>query len=220
MTVTRSTTWVDGNTLTASALNGEFNNLLNAPAIMNADIAAGAAIATTKINFGSVAQGGVPYDSGAGTIVELPAGTSGQFLQTQGANSNPVWGTVSHQLQSIQATTTTDSSGDGSSDTQVIHVTFTPSSTANCVVMFSLNWFNGGVASNFGDVYLDGVLQSVNNLVQTDFTSANKSQTVAGHFYLTNLNNTSHTVAIYTRRNGGNISVQAAQLTVLVFNAT
>lgn len=49
-TVTRSTIWVDGNTLTASALNGEFNNLLNALALTNSDIAAGANIATSKIN--------------------------------------------------------------------------------------------------------------------------------------------------------------------------
>lgn len=50
MQVTRTTTWSDGNTLTASALNGEFNNLLNSPQIVNADIASSAAIATSKIN--------------------------------------------------------------------------------------------------------------------------------------------------------------------------
>lgn len=54
-TVTRSTVWVDGNVLTASALNGEFNNLLNALALTNSDIAGGAAIAYSKLNLtGSV----------------------------------------------------------------------------------------------------------------------------------------------------------------------
>lgn len=50
--VTRTTTWSDGQVLTASALNGEFNNLLNAPAIVNADIASNAAIAISKIATG------------------------------------------------------------------------------------------------------------------------------------------------------------------------
>jgi hypothetical protein len=50
MQVTRTTTFVDGNVLTASALNGEFNNLLNAPNIVNADISSNAAIAYSKLN--------------------------------------------------------------------------------------------------------------------------------------------------------------------------
>ncbi len=50
MQVTRTTTWTSGQTLTASALNNEFNNLLNAPNIVNADISASAAIAYSKLN--------------------------------------------------------------------------------------------------------------------------------------------------------------------------
>jgi hypothetical protein len=51
-TVTRTTTWADGQVLTATALNGEFDNLLNSVAIVNADISAGAAIAISKIATG------------------------------------------------------------------------------------------------------------------------------------------------------------------------
>jgi len=47
--VTRTTTWSDGQVLTAAALNGEFNNLLNALNIVNSDIAGGAAIAYSKL---------------------------------------------------------------------------------------------------------------------------------------------------------------------------
>lgn len=47
--VTRTTTWSDNQVLTASALNAEFNNLLNALNIVNADISGSAAIATSKI---------------------------------------------------------------------------------------------------------------------------------------------------------------------------
>ncbi len=47
--VVRTTTWVDAQILTAPALNGEFNNLFNALNIVNADIAAGAAIVGSKL---------------------------------------------------------------------------------------------------------------------------------------------------------------------------
>lgn len=48
--VTRTTTWSDNQVLTASALNGEFNNLLNSLALVNADISASAAIVYSKLN--------------------------------------------------------------------------------------------------------------------------------------------------------------------------
>lgn len=47
--VVRTTTWVDSQVLTAPALNAEFNNLLNSLNIVNADIAAGAAIVGSKL---------------------------------------------------------------------------------------------------------------------------------------------------------------------------
>ena len=39
-------------------------------------------------------QGGTVYYGAAGAPTELAAGTSGQFLKTQGAGQNPTWGTV------------------------------------------------------------------------------------------------------------------------------
>jgi len=51
-TISRLTTWSDGQVLTASALNGEINNIVNDynGGITNANISASAAIATSKIN--------------------------------------------------------------------------------------------------------------------------------------------------------------------------
>ncbi len=51
-TIARQTTWVDNQSLTASALNGEFNNIINDynGGITNANISGSAAIATSKIN--------------------------------------------------------------------------------------------------------------------------------------------------------------------------
>ena len=42
------------------------------------------------IDLASAAQGDVLYHNGT-SYVRLPAGTSGQVLQTQGAGANPVW---------------------------------------------------------------------------------------------------------------------------------
>lgn len=47
--------WNSGDTLTASALNAEFNNLLNALAIVNADISGSAAITFSKLDSATVA---------------------------------------------------------------------------------------------------------------------------------------------------------------------
>lgn len=54
-TITRTTTFVDGNTLTASQLNNEFNNALNALAIVNADISGSASIVFSKLDSTTVA---------------------------------------------------------------------------------------------------------------------------------------------------------------------
>lgn len=56
-TVTRTTTFADGNTLTAAQLNNEFNNLLNALSLVNADVSAGAAIVESKILFSGSGHG-------------------------------------------------------------------------------------------------------------------------------------------------------------------
>lgn len=139
-TVTRTTTWSDNQILSASALNGEFNNLLNALALVDADVSAGAAIAVSKISgtavnlassqtltnktlstgtvigaatvnaltmaLGSDAQGDIYYNAGSGVLTRLGPGTSGQFLQTQGANANPIWASVAAALQLIDTSQT------------------------------------------------------------------------------------------------------------------
>lgn len=56
-TATRNTTWVSGQTLTAAALNDEFNNLLTALALTNSDVSAAAAIVSTKISFSTLKDG-------------------------------------------------------------------------------------------------------------------------------------------------------------------
>lgn len=118
-TISRVKTWVDNEVLTASDLNGEFNNIVNDynGGITNANISASANIAASKIagtaatqtgtetftnktltapviNVGSDAQGDVYYRNASGIFTRLVPGTSGQYLKTQGAAANPAWDTT------------------------------------------------------------------------------------------------------------------------------
>lgn len=73
-------------------------------AVATAMIAANA-VDGTKIAMGSDAQGDVLYHDGT-DYTRLGAGTSGQFLKTQGAAANPVWANVSAWLDTDTSTTT------------------------------------------------------------------------------------------------------------------
>lgn len=84
----------DGDKPTASGFNSRYLlpiNLLNSG--IEADNIASGAVNGSKIAMGSDAQGDVLYYSGS-AYVRLAAGTSGQFLKTQGAGSNPTWDDV------------------------------------------------------------------------------------------------------------------------------
>ena len=53
------------------------------------------------LNIASTAQGDIYYNNGS-AIARLGAGTSGQFLKTQGTSANPVWENVSAGALSIK----------------------------------------------------------------------------------------------------------------------
>jgi hypothetical protein len=73
----RVKTWIAGEVLYASDLNAEFDAIL----------------ATLIPEPSSAVQGDILY-KGSSTWDRLAAGTSGQFLKTQGASANPVWATA------------------------------------------------------------------------------------------------------------------------------
>ena len=65
-------------------------------------------IIDNAVTLGKVAhqsQGQIPYYAASGAPAALPVGTSGQFLKTQGAGANPVWGDAGGGLQSVQVFT-------------------------------------------------------------------------------------------------------------------
>jgi len=112
------------------------------------------------INIGSTAQGDLYYNSG-GAIARLAAGTSGQFLKTQGASANPVWAAADSgkTLGIKQFTNNTRTAGIGTSSSR--QVLWTPGTFTK---IKSNSWLHirvalpgGGAASShphFGDTFI------------------------------------------------------------------
>lgn len=88
-------------TLTGSIVNADINSAaaivgsklnLTAPGVIGSVTPSTGAFTTLKV--GTTNQGDILYDNGT-SLIRLTPGTSGQFLKTQGAAANPVWGTIS-----------------------------------------------------------------------------------------------------------------------------
>ena len=88
-----STSSIAPNAVTATeiATDAVGTSEIAANAVDTAEIAANA-VTLTELADGT--QGGTLYYGAAGAPTQLAAGTSGQFLKTQGVGANPVWGTV------------------------------------------------------------------------------------------------------------------------------
>ena len=197
---TRTTVWVDGNTLTAAALNGEFNNLLNSLQLMNADIASSAAISLTKLAGSD--EGGIPYDNGSSISVLAP-GTSGQVLQTQGAGQAPIWGTVSPNSGVAVDSTEQILSG---TLTQIGALTVTLTTTGKPVlVVGQVGAFDDGITTPTAaifNLYLDGS-QVLNNWGYVWSTGVRR--TMVPFAYMATPAAGSHTWLIKGQTGGGSI---------------
>ena len=103
-------------------------------------------------------QGDIVYRDGSG-LARLGAGTSGQFLKTQGSGANPVWANnTAGVIQTVRYGTGSNwqQSMSGSSFTQInngavdFDVTITPSSASNSILIFGmLNVQRHPSASNY-----------------------------------------------------------------------
>jgi len=161
----------DGETPTASGFNTRFLlaiNLLNngiesdnlgALSVTTAKIATGA-VTGPKIAMGSDAQGDVLYHNGT-SYTRLGAGTSGQFLKTNGASANPSWASVSTSqyrdgLFVTQTGTTTMSVGLGRLEVNGSEITKTSATT---LTLSTAGDWAGGVSlravSTYGYVGVD-----------------------------------------------------------------
>lgn len=108
-TVTRTKIWANPQILDATDLNAEFNNLLNALNLVNADISASAAIASSKISFGG-SSGQIVESNGSGGLnyVNGPSGTIVGTSDTQTLSNKRNTRRVVTVTQSATPTINTD----------------------------------------------------------------------------------------------------------------
>ena len=105
-------------------------------------LAEGGDVATTLTT-----QGDVLYRDGSG-LQRLAAGTSGQFLKTQGASANPVWGDVSGGMLQTVFNTNSTAVQQGSTSYPsgtIVNAQITPSSTDSRILIFANGY--GGFAN-------------------------------------------------------------------------
>jgi hypothetical protein len=133
------------------------------------------------IDPGSEAQGDILYYSGS-AWVRLPAGASGQVLNTQGPGANPIWavGTTmfvsSYGAGNIYADTTMATTA-STSLVKVREIQFPSSMPATTLTINAL--FNNGASGITATAwfYLNGVAQGSANTTSTTPPGANKSMT-------------------------------------------
>lgn len=132
-TVTRTTTWSDNQVLTATALNSEFNNLLNALALTNSDIAGGAGIVYSKLTLtNSIVNADISASAAIATSkinTTFPTGTIVGTTDSQSlSNKTLTKPTVTASVQTVTALSGTTPTVDGST-ANVFTITLTGSAT-------------------------------------------------------------------------------------------
>lgn len=140
-TVTITTVYSDGQTLTAASLNGNLSNLLNAVNIVNSDISGAAAIAPAKIAGTAVIGGAFRITKGTGTFTGSGNSTGPQTTTAFGATFTSTAGL------SVVATMNGQTPSDAvNSFIQIFNITTTGFDT---VAGKSTGSFTNGVTYNF-----------------------------------------------------------------------
>ena len=129
-------------------------------------------------------QGDVLYRDGSG-LQKLAAGTSGQYLKTQGTGANPVWSDVTTSVLKVESfRSTTRQTGFSGSYSTVMNGNYTKVSASSKIVVFctyaqfgesngsGTNQFNLGTSSDL----------NINSYGNT----ANHSKNIPSQFYISN----------------------------------
>jgi len=131
---------------------------------------------TVVTNTGSPAQGDVLYWNGS-SWTDLAPGTSGFYLQTQGAGANPIWHSVSGSGTVTSVATTAPITGG----------TFTTTGTIACAtcVASASTWTQGDVLYYNGSNWVDLAAGTSGQFLQTKGASANPVWAVSGNLPIT-----------------------------------
>ncbi len=151
---------------TSGTVTVGFANIANNSILANTSGSAGAPVATTLstlLDTVGSAQGSVLYRGAAGWSVLAP-GTSGQYLQTQGAAANPQWSTVS--VSSFSGSLAGDVSGTQSATSvdKIKGKTVSPAAYSSGQVLRydGTNWVNATLSS--ADLSNDSNLLKASNM--------------------------------------------------------
>jgi len=171
---------------------------------------------TDITSLAGLAQGDVLYYNGT-SWVRLGAGTSGQFLKTNGSGANPAWATVAtganagEVIQVLSATDSTQRSTTSSSfvtASNTLSVTITPASASNKILILTNVVGRGdvGVGNIYLTIYRGGTnLGNGTNGFATDY---NGEITIMSGAYLDSPSSTSAlTYQVYFRVTGGTANI-------------
>ena len=187
---------------------------------------------TDITSLAGLAQGDVLYYNGT-SWVRLGAGTSGQYLKTNGSGANPAWSTVvSGIVQTVFSQTSTRFSS--SSDSYVstpLTITITPTSASNSIVLFlrtlinvtgdsypRFKWFRSIGGGAFSSIITEATNSNGGNslgayLADRANTANVYQMNVMSDFYKDSPNTTSAvTYTLYgVRENGGTFYINTSE---------
>lgn len=107
----------------------------------------------TTLKVGTTNQGDILYDNNT-SLARLTPGTSGQFLKTQGAGANPIWGDVSNTFKFTSKTSpaAATNSGDISITNTKYYLVTINITSLSAVDSLSLRFNNSSAANTYGYV--------------------------------------------------------------------
>lgn len=212
----RVTTWISGDTLTAAALNAEFDNLLTGGInnIANANIASAAAISYSKLNLsGSIVAGDIASSAVTTAKINDLAVTTGKIADGA-ATSRKIAPTFSRATNGSAFTTSSTSFADVTD----ISVSVTLDVTSNVIIIFSGSWYHDTTNGQNTVQLLRGSTEKGTQVSRFPFTSAEGPMSIIGGD--TSLAAGSYTIKAQMKVSGGNGTISAgAQLLVIVFAA-
>jgi hypothetical protein len=151
---------------------------------------------TDITSIAGLAQGDVLYYNGT-SWVRLGAGTSGQFLKTNGASANPAWATVQAGVLAVTSFTNSTRTSISATSTENFELwsgtVNRTSATSNMVMQFVLSMNTGANGPNIGDFCR---LHNTRQRNGVHYTGTASGYPFLGHSYFTaaNLGSTTGTI--------------------------
>lgn len=154
-----------GNLTTGTVTNADLAGSIAASKLVGTDIATvgtvtsgtwnGTAIGATYGGTGqtTATQGDILYSSASNTWSKLAAGTSGQFLKTQGAGANPTWASVSPSFPLLSDASGTVSAPDYSFSGATNYGLYKSAADNVALTANGVKYFEAGLDASYGTSY-------------------------------------------------------------------